>query len=120
METNRAVRRQPDAGDDLEQRGFPGAVHTEERDELAVVDGEIDVEEHLQFAVREVDALTREHRQVSASLFDALDLFFFDYFVDESVDVLVHELACRRNEDRARESGDDERNEGTADPEPAC
>ena len=55
-EADAARRRQADAGDHLQQRRLAGAVRAEQRDHLAVVDGEVDVEQHLQLAVGEVDA----------------------------------------------------------------
>src|SRR5438309_1695571 len=39
--TDAALRRQPDAGDDLEQRRLAGAVDAEQRDHLSVVDREV-------------------------------------------------------------------------------
>src|SRR5439155_9515559 len=46
-ETHAARARKPNAGNDLEQGRLAGAVDAEQRDHLAVIDGEVDVEQHL-------------------------------------------------------------------------
>src|SRR5207247_10462230 len=61
-EAHDAAARQQHAREDAEQRRLAGAVRPEQTDALAVADGDTDVEEHLERAVREVDALGFEQR----------------------------------------------------------
>ena len=91
----RAPRRQPDAGDHLEQRRLAGAVDAEQGDHLAVVDGEVDAEQHLQLPVGEVDRPAREHRQVATGGSEVADLLVLDDLVDHAVEVAVDEPAGR-------------------------
>ena len=62
-----------EAADDAQDRRLAGAVRAEQRDALALVDLEVDVEQHLHRAVGEVDVRDLEHRGARA-LFGALAL----------------------------------------------
>ena len=48
-----------EAGDGVEERRLPGAVGAEKRHDLALVDLEVDVEQHLRLSVRHVEAAAR-------------------------------------------------------------
>ena len=54
---DRAARRVVKAQQQVGERGFAGAARADERDELAGLDGEIDVAQHRFFAVAEIEVL---------------------------------------------------------------
>ena len=56
VEDDRAAARLDEAGDRLQQRRLPGAVGAEQGDDLALVDLEVDAEQHLHAVVVHVDA----------------------------------------------------------------
>ena len=69
-----AVRRRRQAADGAEQRGLAGAVGAEQGDDLALVDVEVDVEQHLHRPVVHVDVAAHEELRVAALFGFARDL----------------------------------------------
>ncbi len=70
VEQDRTVRRGRQPGDGAQHRGLARAVGAKERHDLALVDVEVDTEEHLRLAVGDVESLARLEavgRSISAS-----------------------------------------------------
>ena len=66
VEDDRAAVGLDDAADRLQQRALAGAVRAEQRDDLALLDVEVDVEQHLPVVVAGVDAA--DEQQVGSAL----------------------------------------------------
>jgi hypothetical protein len=58
---NVARRSRPEALEDLDRRGFPGSVRTEERDDLSPSDGETDLVEDVDRPVAHPETLDPDH-----------------------------------------------------------
>ena len=95
-----APRREAETRDDPEQGGLPRAVRPEQRDHLAVVDGEGHVEEHLQLSVGEVDAAAREHRELRPGGGELSDFLLLDDPVDEVIEVARDQVSGRAQHER--------------------
>ena len=90
------LARLDEAGDRLEQRRLAGAVGAEQRDDLALVDLEVDVEEHLHAVVVHVDAAAR------AGASPALAALVERLLTRAAADVHTRRMSARRLATRRR------------------
>ena len=98
-----AAARQAQPGDNAQQRGFAGPVGAQQRHHLAVVDREVDPEQHLQLSVAEVDAAAGEHRQSHSAASHLPELLLLHHLGDGAVEVGVDVAARRVQRQRGEE-----------------
>ena len=98
--------------DDAQDRRLARAVRAEQRDALAPVDLEVDVEQHLHRAVGEVDVRDLEHRRARAfARALALLLLLFEELLDDEREVVADEARAVHQQqaaDDARRDAEDE------------
>src|SRR5206468_1999000 len=99
---------------DAEEGGLAGAVGAEKGDHLSVVDGEVDVEEHLELAVGEVDGPAGQHGEVFAPGLQRPDVFCLDDLVHHPVEVGVDEPRGAAYHQAGGDSGQGQRGNGAA------
>ena len=114
VEDDRPTRRGREPGDGAQQRRLARTVRAEQRDDLALVDLDVDAEQHLHAVVRDVEVL--DHQQLRLPAPPRRERGGLrDGRAAHALDVVGDERTCRGKDERADEEDRDQHHERGAD-----